>query len=128
MKMGAQPSAYADHSTRRTPEIFWHYAYHGSLPTRHWPVVCTSVAVLPLPLNPTLTLSLCITPSSRRQFGLEELKETPTLSATMQDVYNEALVRHAHMANFMATQLPFSITAFVFGLNGLDSRRGCLAP
>ena len=29
-----QKSAYADHSTRRTPEIFWHCAHHGSHPTQ----------------------------------------------------------------------------------------------
>ena len=60
------------------------------------------------------------------QFGPEELREMLNLSmslegvaplATMPNMYNEVLV---DTANFTA-QLPFSISAFVFGLNGLNS-------
>jgi len=60
------------------------------------------------------------------QFAPEELKEMLNLSmslegvaplATMPNMYNEVLV---DTSNFTA-QLPFSIIAFVFGLNGLNS-------
>ena len=78
----------------------------------HWPVVCCSASPT-LESNPNPNPNHYViyqTPiwAERAQGDADTLSVTGGCRATMQDMYNDALV---DTANFTA-QLPFSITAF----------------